>query len=89
MQYVYMNEQIRKEKPSRPVIVAQDDILGHTQVREANEFELWYKGQKIGRVKYDSAMLAACETHEVKAWVELDDLVQIVDPRDVKKATKK
>lgn len=81
-QYIYMNHRIREKKPSGPVIVAQDDVFD--RVREANEFELWFHGQKLGCVVFKPEGLAACETHEVRAWVELDDLVQIVDPRDVK-----
>ena len=79
-QYIYMNHRIREKKPKVPVIVTRD---GPRQ-REANEFELWFHGYKLGRVVFKPEGLAACETHEVRAWVELDDLVQIVDPREVK-----
>lgn len=78
MQYLFMNHRIREKKASGPVIVAMDDLIGgELRVREADEFELWVHGQKIGRVVYDPKMLAACETHEVKAWVELDDIVVV------------
>lgn len=83
-QYIYMNHRIREKKPSGPVIVAQDELLGLPRIRESNEFDLWIHGYKLGRVVFKPEGLAACETHEVRAWVELDDLVQIVDPRDMK-----
>ena len=84
-QYIYMNHLIRQLEPKGPVIVAQDEITSDgPRQREANEFELWFHGYKLGRVVFKPEGLAACETHEVRAWVELDDLVQIVDPRDVK-----
>lgn len=88
-QYIYMNERIRQRKPGGPVIVAQDDIYGSPRVREANEFELWHHGEKIGRVLFRTAGLDAVETHEVKAWVELDDMVIVADPTKTTAAPKK
>lgn len=75
MKLIFMNECVRQKKPERPVIVFQEDGAQ----REANEFELWFCGQRIGRVVYDAKLLQACDTHEVKAWVELDDDVEVVD----------
>lgn len=84
-QYIFMNECIRQKKPERPVIVVQEELTsdGPTQ-RESNEFELWHHGTKIGRVVFNPKGLAACETHDVKAWVELDDLVTISSTEDRK-----
>jgi hypothetical protein len=81
-QYIYMNHRIRERKPSGPVIVAQDDLYGSPRVREADEFDLWFHGEHIGRVVFEPAGLDACETHDVKAWVELDDLVVVAYPKD-------
>jgi hypothetical protein len=76
MQYLFMNERIRDYEPDGPVVVAMDDLVGgEMRTREADEFELWVHGIKIGRVVYDAKTLKVCETHAVKAWVELDDLV--------------
>lgn len=85
-QYIFMNHRIRDKKPKGPVIVAQDDFtLDNTaRQRESNEFELWHHGTKIGRVVFDPKGLAECKTHEVRAWVELDDLVIVSTPEDRK-----
>lgn len=84
--YIYMNEQIRKAKPSRPVIVAQDDARALQPIRESNEFILWHHGQRIGRVLFRAEGLPACDTHEVHAWVELDDTVVVQDATAVEPA---
>lgn len=83
-QYIFMNHRIRDSKPKGPVIVAQDDFtLDNTaRQRESNEFQLWHHGQKIGRVVFDPKGLAECKTHDVHAWVELDDLVIVSAPED-------
>jgi hypothetical protein len=78
--YIYMNHRIRQAKPNGPVIVVQDE-RGHQT--EANGFDLHFDGFKIGRVVYDPAGLPACETHEVKAWVELVGNVEITPSADV------
>jgi hypothetical protein len=86
-QYIFMNHRVREKKPSGPVIVCQDDYsnLDNTpRQRESNEFELWHHGEKIGRVVFKPAGLAACKTHDVHAWVELDDLVIVAAPEDRK-----
>ena len=72
--YVYMNHRIRDPKTKGPVIVLQTE----GGVREANEFEIQFRGQPIGRVKFSPKGLAACETHEVRAWVEFEDDVDFV-----------
>jgi hypothetical protein len=91
MKYVYMNERIREPKPNKPVIVVMnvganvpDSERG--TVREANEFEIVAFGQPIGRVKFSPKGLAACTTHEVRAWVEFEDDVEL---RVVAKASAK
>jgi hypothetical protein len=74
-QFVFMNHRIREKKPSGPVIVVQ-----HAGVqRESNDFILMFRGQPIGRVVFPGHPLDAVETHEVRAWVELDDDVEVVD----------
>ena len=85
MQYLYMNHRIRQAKPKKPVIVAQDDLMvsgGEPRTRESNEFDLWHHGEKIGRVVFEPKGLAACDTHEVKAWVELIDTVIVARKED-------
>jgi hypothetical protein len=69
-----MNHRIRDPKTKGPVIVAQQP----DGTREANEFEIIFRGQPIGRVKFDRAGLPACETHDVRAWVEFEDDVDLV-----------
>jgi hypothetical protein len=73
MKYVYMNHRIRDPKTKGPVIVVQ----APDETREANEFEIIFRGQPIGRVKFDAHGLAACETHDVRAWVEFEDDVEL------------
>lgn len=88
-QYVYMNHRIREKKPKGPVIVVQDDFRPDgANVMEANEFDIWFHGEKIGRVVYNPKGLAVCDTHEVKAWVEFDDLVIVADPKKYAKPEK-
>jgi hypothetical protein len=82
-QYIFMNDRIKQRKPNGPVIVAQDD-LHEVKTRESNEFELWHHGDKIGRIVFDPKGLKACKTHDVKAWVELDDLVTVSSAEDRK-----
>jgi hypothetical protein len=85
-QFLFMNHRIRDKKPSGPVIVAQDDfVLDNTpRQREANEFEFWHHGEKIGRVVFDPKGLTECKTHDVRAWVEFDDLVIVSTPDEQK-----
>lgn len=80
MQFIYMNHRIRDKKPAGPVIVVQ----GEEGVREANEFSLRIGSVVIGRVVFDPYGLDACNTHEVKAWVELNDHVDVVAEAKVK-----
>lgn len=74
-QFVFMNHRIREKKPSGPVIVVQQDGAQ----RESNDFVLMFRGQPIGRVVFPGHPLDAVETHEVRAWVELEDDVMVVD----------
>lgn len=69
-----MNHRIRQNPPGGPVVVCQ----APEDTREANEFEIFFRGEPIGRVKFDPAGLAACETHDVKAWIELEDDVEVL-----------
>jgi hypothetical protein len=77
MQFIFMNERIRSKNPKKPVIVCQAE--GGT--REANEFTLRIGDVVIGRVVYSKDGLDVCDTHEVKAWVELNDNVDVVAGR--------
>jgi hypothetical protein len=70
MKIVYMNEQIRKAKP---VIVVQDEDL----LTEANVFEISVGGQIIGFVVFDAEGCEHVDTHDVKAWVEFNDNVEL------------
>jgi len=72
-QFLYMNHRIRQRRPSGPVIVCQ----GPGETREANCFEIRLGEELIGWVKFDRKGLDACETHDVKAWVELVDHVDV------------
>ena len=72
-QYVFMNHRIREVSPSGPVI----QVLQDGEAREANEFEVLYRGQPIGRVVFDQRGLKACDTHAVRAWVEFADDVDV------------
>lgn len=74
-----MNERIRQKKPTKPVIVAQ--APGGAQA-EANRFNIYLGDGEIllGSVVFEPKGLAECETHEVKAWVELDPRVVSVRP---------
>lgn len=74
MKYVYMNHRIRDDKPKGPVIVVQ----APEGTREGDDFEIRYYGQPLGRVKFSPNGLTACDTHEVRAWIELDDDVEVV-----------
>lgn len=74
MQFIFMNHKIRQVKPDGPVIVCQD---AHGKQREANRFALVVNGQTIGWVEYVPTGLEAVESHDVKAWVELFDFVEV------------
>ena len=73
MKYAYMNHRIRMKKPDGPVIVVQEE----TETVEANRFEIIVGGQIVGHVLYDPKGLDACETHEVKAWLEFSEAVTL------------
>jgi len=74
-QYLYMNHRIKQAKPRGPVIVLQRE--NPVQKIESNCFVLMVGGRAIGRVVFEAGGLSACDTHEVKAWVELDDEVAV------------
>lgn len=80
MKFIYMNHRIRDPKTKGPVIVVQEStgMPGSFRVREANEFEIQYRGQPIGRVVFSPDGLPVCDTHEVRAWVELFADVDVV-----------
>jgi hypothetical protein len=73
VKFIYMNHRIKKPRPDGPVIVCQEPTL----TREANAFALVVDGRRIGSVRFRPVGLAACPTHDVKAWVELEDFVQV------------
>lgn len=75
MQYVFMNHRIRMKKPDGPVIVCLDGKSGGSL--ESNNFVLRIGGVEIGRVVFDPKGLDACTTHQVTAWVELNDDVDV------------
>jgi hypothetical protein len=73
-----MNHRVRQANPNGPVIVVQDQ---RGKQVESNGFDLFFDGFKIGRVVFDPKGLAACKTHDVRAWVELEKNVEVVpDP---------
>lgn len=75
-QYIYMNERIRQARPRKPVIVCQR--TNPVQKMESNCFVLLLGGRTIGRIVFKPEGLPQCDTHEVKAWIELDDDVGVV-----------
>lgn len=74
-QYVFMSHRIKMAKPDGPVIICQQGAGGPQ--READEFEILYRGQPIGRAVFDQGGLKVCDTHAVRAWVEFEDDVDI------------
>jgi hypothetical protein len=92
MKYIFMNHRIRQKRPRNPVIVCQSHplidgcapdpsnlLLGNASTTiESNHFDLMVGSVKIGSVRFSQRGLAACETHEVRAWVELEDGVSVV-----------
>lgn len=73
MKYVFMNEHIRKPRPTKPVIRVQDETL----TTEANTVEISVGGVLIGYVVFDPNGLPECDSHHVKAWVEFHDKVEL------------
>lgn len=80
-QYVYMNERVKQKKPRKPVIVVQ----GPEGVAVSNLFEIRVGNMVIGYAVYDRKGLDECATHDVRAWLEFHDTVQLV-PVDERKA---
>jgi hypothetical protein len=65
--YIYMNEQIRRAKPERPVIVAQQGNV----LTEGNRVDLYYRGVLVVSVIYEPGGCPSPE-YEVKAFVQTD-----------------
>lgn len=80
-QYVYMNERIRQARPRKPVIVVQR--TNPAQRVESNCFAILVGGRAIGRIVFSPEGLAQCESHEVKAWIELDDDVSLIGDTEI------
>ena len=78
MKYVYMNHRIREKKPSGPVIVCQTERDDVSLSEEGNAFAIYYKGERLGSVIFEPKGLPQCETHDVKAWVEFHDAVDVL-----------
>jgi hypothetical protein len=76
VKYLYMNHRIKQVRPTQPVIVALAD---NAEPVEADCFAIKVAGVVIGHVVYDRDMLDApgCK-HDVKAWVELNENVEVV-----------
>ncbi len=70
---IYMNHRIREKVPSGPVI----RVTRGRSVRDTDEVTILVGGRVIGRVVYDPENNPS-SSHEVKAWVELADGVEVV-----------
>jgi hypothetical protein len=70
-----MNEQIRKAKPKRPVIVLQNPDGSKV---ESNDFLIKVDNKIIGAVSFYPSGLPECTTHDVKAWVEFIEEVILI-----------
>lgn len=66
--FVYMNEAIREEEPSKPVIVVQRA----GKLTNTNRVLLKVAGKIVGRIRFSKTGLKAAPQHRVRAWVELD-----------------
>lgn len=84
-QYIYMNHRIKQKKPNKPVIVCQRE--NPVQTIESNQFVLSVGGRAIGRVVFRPSGLPQCTTHEVKAWLELDDDVAVYSDKETEVIT--
>jgi len=71
-----MNHRIREPRPSGPVITVRR-AGKNRRARYVHGLELYHGGQRIGRVVYRAAGNPDVTTHHVKAWVELDDAVEL------------
>ncbi len=67
-----MNHRIRDAVPDGPVI----RVKNGRRWRDTNEATLLLNGRRIGRVIY-APDENPVTTHEVKAWVELDEAVEV------------
>jgi hypothetical protein len=81
--FVYLNHRIHQAQPSGPVIVVQDET---GDFMEANGFDLRFDGFRIGRIVFDPKGLPACKTHDVKAWLELAENVEVTPAGEVRKS---
>jgi hypothetical protein len=81
MKYLYMNERIRQKRPRKPVIVCQNEDGSKV---ESNLFCIRVPGLNmvIGTIEFDPKGLDVCKTHDVKAWVEFHDAIEIIPMRD-------
>ena len=64
--FIYMNEQIRKPKPTRPVIV----LLRGSDLEVVEGNTVVINGPSV--VRYDPRGLTFAKDHAVKAWIEAD-----------------
>lgn len=70
---IFMNHRIREQAPVGGVIRVQ---RGRSR-KDTNEARLMVGGRQIGRVVYDPPNNPVT-SHEVKAWVELFEGVEVV-----------
>lgn len=63
--FIFMNDQIRRPKPERPVIVVQQG----DKLEETNRADLYYQGVLVASVIYDPQADPSPE-YAVKAFVE-------------------
>lgn len=75
--YVYMNHRIREPKPSGPVIAVQTG----KKLRNTNRVQFLLDGVVVGEVRFEAAGLRAAPQHQVRAFVELADGVDVRYPR--------
>jgi hypothetical protein len=74
MKRIHMNHRIKQKRPRRGVVRVSDKS-GHV---DGNEFVFKLKdGTVLGRVVYSRKGCPEIETHEVRAWVELTDAVDV------------
>lgn len=74
--YVYMNETMRELVPSRPPIVVQTG----RKVVETGRAQLVVDGKVIGEVRFEPDGLDCAPHHHVRAFVELEDGVEVRYP---------
>lgn len=77
MRFVYMNHRIRERVPSGPVIAVQTG----QRVRNTNRVQLVHGGVVVGEVRFNPKGLRAAKNHQVRAFVEIFDTVELKYPR--------